>query len=462
MNKQKNKQWKLMVCAALVAMLCLGMALPAFAAPPTRVLWREGTELEPAEAGVTKILKMPVGTDIPTISFGFEFEPLWVDLEANAYDGSNMPTIPNATITFDSDDEGDAVSGGAGIKLVIKESGDVLDSITTPWPHAGEYVYRVKEIIPSSGYPVTDAKGFVVAEITHYSIAEYDMHVWVAQDTPTGPLYVHSVWSYIVVKNVPEDGDVDTKVDPTPGGDGEEYFWSQQIFTNTFLKNNGGKDPEDPDQIDDYTVWAIKKKVDGLYADLTKYFEFSVTVRNPATVTTTTDTYIAYILEMDSGNIVAVDIGTDNFKGTIDTDTNGYKYIKFTTGAALTVYLKHGQWLAFIDLPVGSSVAALEMAAFRFMPNYTLKLFEADFTTTNTLDNIAFGFGSGSQGDPIRYLGEAENKADFTNTYKTEPITGILADNLPYIALIAVAALTLAAFVGFAAVKSRRKAKHGA
>ena len=53
-------------------------------------------------------------------------------------------------------------------------------------------------------------------------------------------------------------------------------------------------------------------------------------------------------------------------------------------------------------------------------------------------------------------VGENDNKVTFVNTYNDTPITGIIVNNLPFIALIGIA---VAAFGSLAIIKRKRVSK---
>jgi hypothetical protein len=281
-----------------------------------------------------------------------------------------------------------------------------------------------------------------------YSTEKYDLTVYVKEDAE-GKLYIHAITSCVVTNNESNEEVAGDKVDPTPGGNHVDYFYSQMIFSNDYLKNNGGEEPEDPGKIDDYTVLAISKNVKGDFADKTKYFEFKVKVSNPSTVKTTTDTYIAYVLEKDKDGNIFVATSAANTAEPIQTDTHSQKYILFTTDKELTINLKHGQWLAFIDLPVGAKFETTETGADKYLASYRLTL---DGKETGPISALNMGDSLGLGGS--KSIGEASNRADFLNEFKEISITGVFVDNLPYFSMIAIA---LFALVGFVAIKSRRR-----
>ena len=399
-------------------MLLLGMATPAFAKGAPII----GTEAEPAQAAATKMLVMPIGTTTPTATFTFDFAKKSMDESTAPAALAEMPAITSKSVSFTAADVGTTVGG---IKSVPKETASIFVGVT--WPHAGLYEYTVTER--------TDTFTSTSQNSMTFTDAVYDLKVYV--DNGTNGLYIYAIAAVIVVTDpFNEDDNVGDKVDPTPGGDPTiDGDFSKMVFTNNFLRNNG---PE--------TVLAISKTITGTGADRSKYFPFSVTVTNPATVNDPAKTYKAFVVQgtttlqtitanAPAGNIISGD------------DPRG-PYIRFTTGVPLTVNLTDGQHLAFTDLPVGASFTATDQAAVDFTPSYRLTLNAVQGSVVAGAENSALSTGS-------HYITESyPDRADFNNTYKTIAVTGIFVDDLPYYAIIGVALLTLAGFVLF---KSRRR-----
>jgi hypothetical protein len=122
--------------------------------------------------------------------------------------------------------------------------------------------------------------------------------------------------------------------------------------------------------------------------------------------------------------------------------------------------LKHGQRLAFLDLPVGASFTATEAATTDYTPSYSLTAYNE--TAEGVIDENITGTKGVSLTAPSLAFGTAyvaeENtsKADFLNTFKDILPTGIAVEDLPYIVLIAV---MLTAIAGYIVLKVRKSAK---
>jgi len=440
--RKKTNLLKLLACAALALALCFGAVLPAMAAKEYPV--SEGTEASPAEAKITKILKMPVGTNTPAFTFTFEFEAISVDDEDYDDVTPNMPSIADKTVTFAATDTGDT---DGGTKTVWLESGNIVApaGLSFTWPHAGIYVYNVTEKQSVNVTPTAE-------ETLIFSQAEYEVTVYVANKTGGG-LYVQYIEAKIVTKDAANsEADEGDKVDPTPGG-GEDDEYSQMIFTNYYAKTNGKVNPETPDPVTmDDTVFRLGKTVAGPGANLSKYFPFEVKVTKPEVTVEDPQIYKAYVVEASS---IVSPIGTEiTASANVKTDSKGKQYIEFTSGAtALTVNLKHGQKLVFMDLHVGSTIEVNEPAAAGYHPKYSLTLNGVDKTPAGTAANPG---AVQALAIAASYIGEGKNKVDYTNTRPDYTPTGIAVDNLPYVVLIG---LALAALASFGAVKLRKRAK---
>ncbi len=425
--KRNRKQFlRKMAAVIFAAIICLGGISPALAAGSPIM----GTEGNPADAAVTKVLRMPAGVTTPGAGFTFTFAKKNVDGSTAAGDLAAMPAIANKTVSFTSADEG--ITAG-GVKLVAKETSNLFAGVV--WPHAGIFIYTVTETADT--YTIADP----TKEQMTYSGASYDIAVYVEEGA--GGLFVSAIAAVITVKDASnEGGDVGDKVDPTPRGLPEvEGDYSKMIFTNTYLKNNGGENPTD-------SVLDLSKTVTGSFGNKTKYFLFDVTVSNPSTIMDTGKTYRAYVLDendtvvTDTNNADITDIKTDPVHGA---------YIEFTTNEAKAIHLKHGQRLAFIDLPVGAKYSVTESAAVGYSPSYTITADGSGIAAAAGNENENLGFAD-------EYVRENENSISFTNTCREVTPTGVSIDNLPYIVIVLLGTL---AFIGLTVFKLRKYKKNG-
>lgn len=405
--KSKPKLKKLL-SAALTAVISLGFAVPAAAAPvdPTTV----------TAASITKSLVMPVNTDTPAATFKFTAAPTALNGSNAAADVLLVPAIPSAALEI-SYTQGDTGTEENGVKTVNKETANILEGIT--WPKEGVYSYTITE--QGDTYSIADS----FREKMTYAQSSYTMDVYVTRDNQN-KLVVYAVGAKILAADAFYTGETaGTKIDPTPGGDpGATGSFSGMVFTNKYLKNKGGTDITDPAN----TVLSVSKMVKGLQADTTKDFAFSVAVYMPKTVEgdpSYNASYHSYIVENREG---AVPLGTES-------------PIIFASGVAQQISLKHNQKLIFTDLPVGSRFHVTETAAAGYTPSYTLAHNGGTAETVSGAENQELSISE------EKYIGENASSLSYVNTYRDITPTGIIVDNLPYITLIGMAALALAGFI---------------
>jgi len=402
------------------------MATPAFAAESG---FSEGEEGDDATAAITKIFHMADGTVTPAETFTFTFTMKEVNGVTTNLAGK-MPPVSSKQVSYTAADTLAAVDGMISMP---REAEDIFAGVD--WPHAGVYIYTVKE---------TEGSNAKIA----YSKAEYDIHVYVANGE-NGGLYVAGISAYRI-KNDEGTAETPAKVDPTPGED-SEYPYSQIIFNNTYVNTSGGGDPADPDN----HALDINKTVTGTYGDKTKYFEFTLTMDKASTLDENVK-YEAYVMaENEDGDLKNV-TSTKNYNPLKNNATYGL-YIEVTTGDPIVIYLQHGQKLVFTNLHYGTSYIVTESADANYKASVTVV---ADGNALTPLVNADFGQPrSTAPNDTPAFkhvVGENENSASFTNLYKQIIPTGISVDNLPYILMIAVA---LGALAGYVIVKNRRDRK---
>lgn len=440
MKTKKLRFHKHIMALALTLVMCLGLVAPAYALV-------SGSETNPANAAIAKVMEMPEGTTTPAATFTFKFTKLDMDGKTAQAELDKMPTLLDKTITYASADAGVTATG---IKLVSKEvsvlSGNSTGTLdgeyaSTKFPHAGIYSYTLKED-GTTGYTIADA----TKESLVYSKAEYKVTFYVENKTSGGGTYVKD----IEIHRTKEDdgtavnpGSGKVNGTPTPGGPNGPTH-SDLAFTNKYTKTNGGGgDPT----VTANQVLNIKKLVAGSYADKTKFFDFDLTLTKPATVSGTVK-YKAYIVSGSS-----VETSTDN-NANVSTDANGKKYIEVTAGSPVTIKLKHDQSIVFTDLPVGSKYVAVEAAVADYTATLVTTIAGATISRGNTTHNAALSTGPDASTAGDTKIGEDAVKTNFTNTFKTVTPTGISIDNLPFIMLLAMA---IGGFVVFVVAKSRKR-----
>jgi hypothetical protein len=275
---------------------------------------------------------------------------------------------------------------------------------------------------------------------------EYFLRVYVKQHTD-GSYYV---WAIGAARTHDDNGDElndEEKVDPTPGGNGGTYTYSQMTFTNTYVKilddGPGGKT--------DVKNLSVKKAVSGDFANENEYFNFKLTVTLPAITTAATfpSVYKAYVLNASDADVTSAANGT--LSGTAPN-----QYIEVIPGTQLSFSLKHGQRLVIVGLPVGSTYDVEETTPTGYKASVVITsggVAQASYpaspavsATVKVTDKIVADVLSGA----------GANSAAYSNLRESVTPAGIAVDNLPYIVLIGV---VLAALAVFGVVKLRKRAQ---
>lgn len=383
---------KKIIASALAVTLLGGAFMPkANAADATEEqIWKD--------LKITKILnKVEKGVTTPDTEFDFSFTPKT----------EGAPAIENVKIGYTAADDTDSDQAEAGIQ-VEKTVGVNLSNIQ--WPKSGEYEYELKEVIPNPGIEDMDY-GYLLNYQNKYTkpvegkITPYKIKFKVEEIN--GKLEVTG----ITVSN--RVGKIERKLNynAEKGLKFKNYYDKKDGNTPT---PGGGTDITEADK----KGFAFKKIVDSKnQTDLEKSFDFGVKV-DKAVGSNSKDTEFKYVIVDKDGKV-----GTEQ--------TAAY-------GTEFTVSLKDKERVVFTDVILGSKVSVSEKDSKGLTPSVKSDFFETDKTASN--DKTAAGIIGDTKG----------NYAEFTN--KNAPLTGVLIDNLPYIALVAVAGLGIFFFV-----KNRRE-----
>lgn len=269
------------------------------------------------------------------------------------------------------------------------------------WPDAGKYEYTVTETGASPAITDTKHQTMIMSQ------AEYTMDV-----------YVSNVGDKLEISNIIVNNKKDDKGQTKTGKvDISDTDANGFKFTNTYVQEAGtGTDPTNPDPTygKDGSLNVTKKIVaNGGTVDAEKEFDFTATFTFP----TGTDASTLGGVKANGSDITLKAGGTYDF-----TLTNGGNE-KFT------------------GLPVGTTMTVTESAT----PNY--KGSAAVVINGVTQDTVT----ASKYDEPItvsgKKLGQKKNAVDVTNTYNNVPVTGIIMNNLPYIAMIVIGAAALVVYV---------------
>lgn len=382
---------KKILASALAVTLLGGAFMPkANAADATeKQIWKD--------LKITKTLqKVEKGVTTPDAEFKFSFTPKT----------EGAPAIENVKIGYTATDNTDADDTEAGIQ-VEKTVGVDLSKIQ--WTKSGTYKYELEEVIPNPGIKDMDY-GYLLNVQNRYTkpgekVSPYKITFKVEEIN--GKLEVTG----ITVSNRVQKKEIKLNYDEKKGLKFKNYYDKKDGNTP---QPGGGTDITD----DDKKGFAFKKIVDSkTQADLEKSFDFNVKV-DKAVGSNSKDTVFKYVKVDKDGNVGAE-------------QTEAY-------GTEFTVSLKNNERVVFTDVILGSKVSVSEKDSKGLTPSVNSDFFETDKTASN--NKTAAGIIGDTKG----------NYAEFTN--KNAPLTGVLIDNLPYIALVAVAGLGIFFFV-----KNRRE-----
>lgn len=298
-----------------------------------------------------------------------------------------LPTMP--TISFTETDKG-TTTNRAKVEFPT-------------YTEAGKYEYTVTE-----NQTATPAVTNGEHEKMIMSKAEYKMDVYV-ENTSTGC----QIANIIVNKAKDDKGETETGKVNISNTDKNGFK-----FTNTYVQEAGtGDKPSNPDE--DYTKYGslnVSKKIElnenGGTASTTGEFSFKATFNFPAGTDAST---------LDG--VKANDAPITLIKGTFD----------FT--------LQNGGNEKFTGLPVGTTMTVTESATPNYKGSANVTINGAnESTVAATKYNDAITVSN-------KKLGQKKNAVDVTNTYNNVPLTGIIMNNLPYIAMIVIGAAALVVYV---------------
>jgi hypothetical protein len=391
-------------------------------------------ENNPVTAAIAKILRVPIGTNIPSVQFNFIATPISYDEETNLT-GINMPDLKNLMVKFPHDNMvvGDPVDG---IVSIVLETGNIFENVDFLNP--GIYVYEIKEEIENieNDGILNDHNQWL-----YYSDAIYTLTIHVSNNAAGDGTFVSGLGTKTEIMN--EEGQlIDVKVDPTPGG-GSGFDHSQMIFINDYVKANGPEEEIDNPDPTKVATLSASKTVSGALGNLNAYFEFAIKLNSPSIHQDTPGYYRAYILH--NGTVIHPEHNAQSDLISKRDDADHY-YIKISTTGETTFTLKDGQQLVFVDTPVGTTYNLTERGFDNHIPSFII--------TSNNVAGISVGGTAGqdhSTGNQL--VGELLNRADFTNNRERVTPTGLLLNNLPFVMMIV---LGIGGLVTYVVVKTKK------
>lgn len=287
-----------------------------------------------------------------------------------------------------------------------KETTTKREQVEFPaYTEAGKYEYTVTE-----NQTATPAVTNGEHEKMIMSEAEYKMDVYV-ENTSTGGCQIANI---IVNKAKDDKGETTTATGKVDISNTDKNGFK---FTNTYVQEAGtGDKPLNPGE--DYNTYGslnVSKTIN----------------KNGANSASTTDEFSFQA----------------TFKFPTGTDANTLGGVK-ANGSAITLTdgacdfkLKNGEKEKFTGLPVGTTMTVTESAT----PNY--KGSAAVVINGVTQDTVTASKYDEAITVSDKKLGQKKNTVDVTNTYNNVPVTGIIMNNLPYIAMIVIGAAALVVYV---------------
>ena len=402
--KKLNKFFAILVSLAMMATLCVSMAFATTDSEAAGALAKDASD-----AKLVKYLQAGKGVTKPDASYNFSV----TSTTANAAAATNTTIAKDA---MNKDVNGDYI----GTLTIAK----MFENAT--WTQPGEYVYTVQE---TSATRVTDNTTWVDGAnetLTLDTATTYKLRVYVK----------NSNVSLVIDKVTVSDGT--HKVDPTIVAETADAGKTEQggnvgmSVTNTY-KNN----LKDTDNTDNQGLINLQKLVSGNYASKTYKFDFD----------------LDYVLPENNNGADAV-VKYKVLVGGVGEATAGEQT---ATGGNISVQLANTDKLIITQAPEGIKWSTKEnLTAATDLQNYQKYVPSVDQYGKYAEGKTAFDAGSDAE-TTQQILGDttsdgthaAPDGVVYTNTLNDSDVTptGILMNNLPYIALALVAIGGLVAYV---------------
>lgn len=374
--------------------LALTLTIGAFQLPS----YVANAEETPApQLKLKKVLNLPKdGVSTPDVTFTFKFEKH--SLNADETKKTELPEITNKTTAFTADMTTDMDTATPG-KQIVKLTDDVLNGIQ--FTKAGQYTYIVTETTGSK------------AGMT-YSKASYLVSIFVKTNA-TGSFVVDSIQ---IKKEKDDKGDstgaTAKKTPYVPGTEDDKGEGNNFVFNNSYDPKTGNDNPTGTEiTTEDKKGFALKKEIAGKDINANEKFTFSITATKPEGSHSDVNTFKYKVVT----NGTAGEEKTGNY------------------GTAFNVVLKHGDRVVFSDVLLGTTVKAEETVD----GGYTKSIKDGSKINGQavTVENLKQGLTIGDHTEG--------NAVNFVNTQQTP--TGILMNNLPFIALVLAAGVGIFFFV---------------
>lgn len=337
-------------------------------------------ENQQANVTLTKILEVKEGTAPDEMKFNFTVTA----------DG-NSTALATASTEFKITDQGNKVfntTNGEDGSGIYKRTFDIDVAALTKNKPVGEYTFTITETMAKAYQSVTAERETLTMVVSKVNAKELK-----ADST--------AEFGYFVALK-------------TEGG----KVLATEAFKNYYGNNNS---------VNNLT---LSKTVHGALGDLSKPFTFKITFNKNHDITDATGLYKGPQLPA-------------NLDGVTVSGKNGGDYLEI--GTEYTVTMKHGQSLTFTNLPADVEYVVKEDGSEAGAAGVTL-------TDTNDAGNTvkydvtvknANGENVGFDSNEVTVSGSisADVTTAFHNTNAAEPDMGVVLDNAPYIAMLAIVAI---------------------
>jgi len=360
-------------------------------------------------AVITKRLLMPEGTTTPNTTFEFTITPHSLMGDTSPQALAYLPDLyDNNTQTIGYTDADIVSVNATGTIVIDRISQSLLTGVE--FPFAGIFSYLITETSAGttqsvdSGTLYFDPNSFIITFEVE-SIAPFGTGYYVAS--------VH-------INRANPDGSLGQKID------------GPLTFINAFTRNQ---------------EFSISKELQGALANLTRFFDFDVTVtvpyivRNPLSPMLVHTGYRAYVRDLVTGaNVTSSDNGT-----VLGTAPN--QYLLFMSGVEQRISLRHNQELVFVDTHVGTryDVTEIGVANYQAQVTVTANSITSQEQTGTTGEDFTL---SDHLSSSYLLVGEGTNTARFVNISRITPPTGVVAGSfVPAVGVWAIAGVVITASI---------------
>lgn len=399
-------------------------------------------------------------------------DPLGLDVSTDGkvtFDNADTKTVDGSTAT-------DPVTNDiTHIDEYTKETADLLAAVLTGkaagttvadvsgiFTKPGYYFWTVTENDDQAGANPSTAPDFTnKGESMDYSKAEYKIAMSVFTNPDTGKLEVKHV-AYMQTKD--DEGTAITQTDLKKTETLE--------FNNVYMVQEIADIASDPFDFTNVTnaknLW-IGKEVTGTLGDQTIFFPIEVTVKHPTITTNKYDndyTHKGYILVNDGTgwkHLTTTEMQLTDAQANINANvqaeaTTNNLYIELADATMTVVNLRHNMILVLDDFAVGGFFQAKEQNTNATQTGWSdLKY---DVTTKVTENNVTTTLQTPNDGTDSteKIAGDKANSVVYTNQKDATVLTGVTVDNLPFFAMLVLAAGAMILLVALKTRKARKEA----